>query len=246
MILYLHFHKCAGTSVISEFVKHFNHIKPHTNGKPIINGNLLDISKFTQTQVNNFCLKNKNMFMAIEFSFFHNSIHIPHDVHLITVIRDPLSRYISNYIHDTDTSRPVSYINQYNSSFNFETFCKLDIILKLKNMNPIKVNYNTCNYYTKLLNGISNLGNINLTEEHLRIAKMRLRQFKTIIIYENKDSFKLLNKYNIKTISHKNKARQQMHTEITDDFIHTFKKLNTYDYQLYNYACKLSDNQLLL
>lgn len=26
---------------------------------------------------------------------------------------------------------------------------------------------------------------------------------------------------------------------LTDDFIHTFKKLNTYDYQLYNYACKL-------
>ena len=104
IILFLHFHKCAGTSVNSAF-NNFKKYPLNRNGNPyktkdeilqFWNYNSLDFENFKKTLI-----ENNIEFIALEWNFFknYNAINFS-NIELITVMRDPYERYVSNMLHE--------------------------------------------------------------------------------------------------------------------------------------------------
>lgn len=234
MIIFIHFHKCGGTSIVSEFIKKVQPFEHHKNGNPVTKNNtLLDISSFDQQGFNKFALDNKHKFMALEFSFFKQGMGIPTSVKLITCLREPFSRFISNYKHDIDRSRPLSMINSGYQISDISNYCEHNFTYE-----GFPVNFNKDNYYTKFLNGITTYEDASIGLNHLEVAKRVLDRCDAILILEDSTTFELLKKYNINGIKHLNKAKIEL--DILKEFEEQFKKLNKFDYELYEYGKKLS------
>lgn len=236
IICFLHFHKSGGSS-INELFKKYNKYKPNSNGNPWNKSNtkIIKFWNYNKDKFENFknkLLSQKVNFVSLEWNFFkfYNEINLT-NIELIVCIRDPYKRYISN----------MMVCNNHNMhSFNDET-----ISWSRKRSNQkFKVNFNKYNYYTKMLNGFGDKPNIKINKTHLEIAKKILSKFSTIIILEDKETFRLLEKYNIYNIVHKHKNTKKQNTNVVCKF-EEFYKYNIYDYELYNYAIKLSHSKLI-
>ena len=240
IVHFQHFHKAGGTTITRLFCNHnkYNAFIPNRNGNPYIytpNGQKLvyRYDLFNHTQFNRLkkgLNRNNINFICLEWNFFKNfeSLNLK-NVALITVIRDPYDRYISNMKHDN-----VSNYSKYKKS-----------TIRYKQNREFPVNVNKSNYYTKILNGLGNLPNSDVTAKHLERAKSRLKKFNSIIILENPESYKLLQKHGVNyTNQHRNKSK---HPELKIKGItrKEFIKQNTYDYELYNYAKELSNQQIV-
>lgn len=106
LIWFLHFHKAGGTTVVELAQKNGERLfTPHANGAPLgDDGKPIDVSMMSSDELAKFvdaCKASRISFVASEF-------HTPDldylagrgDVRLITVVRDPLARYISNFDFD--------------------------------------------------------------------------------------------------------------------------------------------------
>tara|TARA_E500000178_G_C16915785_1_gene704862 strand:+ start:488 stop:1234 length:747 start_codon:yes stop_codon:yes gene_type:complete len=233
IIFFLHFHKCGGTTINSLF-NHFNKHKPSHNGNPWnkTNENIIKFWNYKKKKFNAFKKKLISQhvnFVAFEWNYFkyYNNIDFK-NIELIVCLRDPYSRYISNM--KMDKCNDMKYYNKQQKKWSNK---KAD--------QRFYINYNKYNYYVKMLNGYGDQPNIEVTNKHLEIAKKNLTKFSTVLILEDKDTFKLLKKYNINKITHKNKA---VSTTPVVTNIDEFKMNNKYDYALYNYAVKLSRKRL--
>ena len=234
IIFYLHFHKCGGTTINSLFKKYNKH-KPNTNGNTWCKSNN-KIIKFWNYKKNEFNAFKKKLnsqnikFVAFEWNYFkyYNSIDLK-NIELVVCIREPYKRYISNMKMD--------------NSYNMTSYNKQNLIWRRNRTNQrFNVNYNKYNYYVKMLNGFGDQPDIEINRTHLEIAKKNLEKFSTILILENKNTFKLLEKYNIYNITHNNQGSQS-NKKIVSNF-EKFKKNNKYDYELYDYAIELSRKKL--
>ncbi len=234
IIFYLHLHKCGGTTINTLF-KNYNKHKPNTNGNPWCKSNkkIIKFWNYNKNEFNAFKkrLNSQNInFVAFEWNFFkhYNSIDL-NNIELVVCIREPYKRYISNMKMD--------------NCHNMTSYNKKNVIWRRdRSVQTFNVNYNKYNYYVKMLNGFGDKPNIEINRKHLEIAKKNLEKFSTILILENKDTFKLLEKYDIYNIAHNNQGSQS-NKKIVSNF-EKFKKYNTYDYELYNYAIELSRKKL--
>ena len=130
-----------------------------------------------------------------------------------------------------------------NYKLNYKDWVKETIFWKTKdNVKKFKLNYNKYNYYVKLLNGLGDNPDIEINESHLDNAKNILSKFNTILILEDKNSFNLLNKYNIVYDNTKKNVCHEYNTNLIFPSYEEFKKENYYDYKLYEYAKELSEN----
>ena len=245
MILFLHFHKCGG-STINKCFNHYIKYKPNVNGNPFLvddEYNKKSIIKFWEykpDKINTFfhnIIEDKIQFIACEWNWFKYSDiqHINFDkINLITCIRDPFERFISNYNANggnTIFQTPEKYNNKilyWERSFTNQKF---------------KLNTNKYNYYVKLLNGLGNKPNAKINKTHLDNAKNILCKFNTIIILEKPETFKLLQEYGIAEVVTRNKSNKPKPI-ITQDFKDQFIINNKYDYELYNFAANLSISKL--
>ena len=236
IILFLHFHKAGGTSVVDMFDNYNKHI-PNANGNPRYNGDVIDFWNYKKKLFNIFkkyLINKKVNFIALEWNFFKFYNKINYDnLELITCIREPYERYISNLNFFFNTNQM-----ELTDSKIFNKFC---IIYNHSDNLRFKVNYNKYNYYVKMLNGFGDNWDIKVNRDHLEIAKNNLKKFNIIIILENKKSFKLLKKYGINEVKHSNKTKKKLINNLKLD---EFKKKNLYDYELYDFAIKLSNKQL--
>lgn len=233
IVFFLHFHKSGGSS-INYLFNHYNKHKPNANGNPWTEaGEIIKFWNYNKEEFNLFktyLLTKKINFVAFEFNFFklYDQIDLS-NIELIVCIRDPYKRYVSNMLFDN-----VEKMH----SFNNKTIWRIG---NKKTNGKYKVNYNKFNYYTKMLNGFGDMPDIEINDKHLEIAKNNLSKFSTIIILEDQETFKLLEKYDIYKMEHKNKNKNKKN--IIANF-EDFKNLNLYDYQLYEYAIELSKTQL--
>jgi hypothetical protein len=247
-IFFLHFHKCGGTTINKLMNKKIKFNK-NQNGNPI-NENKREIRfwNFNKEKFNEFkqMLKSTNVeFVAFEWNFFKNYEELElHDIELITCFRDPYDRFLSNmnvpyclinrtehYIYDTVkySAQNFKWINAHTK--NFKDFG-----------NNFYVSFNKFNYYVRKLCSLGNSPHIEINENHLKIAKERLKIFSTIIILENADSFKLLEKFGVDIMMVKNKNNNKgIKMTISRD---EFDKLNYYDIELYKFAIELSNTQI--
>lgn len=254
VIIYMHFHQAAGTTISNLFLFHskINGWNPGSNGNPHyeyregMHGNYvyehgcrgcgyMPISNFNQTMLNFFMkdvkLKNVN-FLSQEWSYFKDSTFLDFSyVHLITCIRDPYKRFVSDYYVCTNGNLdPVQFIEN-DRGWKIEGSRKF-------------VNHNKPNYYVSMLNGFGNTTpQPKLGIKHLKKAKEELHKFSAILILENPESFTLLEilfgvPYNGER---RHKAKEKKSINLTKE---EFKKMNELDFELYEYAKILSEKQL--
>ena len=229
IILFLHFHKCAGTT-INYLFNDFNKYPQNKNGNPFtIKNEIIQYWNYNSLDFENFknsLIERNIQFISLEWNFFKNydSINLS-NIDLITVLREPYNRYISNMLHY--------------KCYNMKIFEKK----KIKHRNNFLLNYNKFNYYTKMLSGLGNDLDTKITMKHFYDAKKNLEKISTIIILEIPETFNLLKKYNINNIVKKNITNKKNLKKLIIDQ-NFFIEQNRFDYLLYNYAIKLSKKQL--
>lgn len=236
VIIFLHFHKSGGTFINKLFINYNKYIK-NRNGNPWTpdNTKIIKFWNYNRTQFDNFinkCKYENVEFLSLEWNFFkfYNDLNY-NNIQLITCIREPYQRFKSNM--------------NYDSCFNYKDYINKTILWSRKNVKQnFNVNYNKYNYYVKMLNGFGDLPDIKITNTHLEIAKRNLEKFTTIIILEDINSFQLLTRYKINPDNQEKKNAHKYSRNINILSIDEFKKENFFDYQLYEYAKKLSNHQL--
>ena len=243
MIIFLHFHKAAGSSIITVLKREKKFFSPNKNGNPIYyprnskspitlvywNKNRDITDKWIKTQE-----KLGVQVLCLEWNFFNPHNIILDNIEYVICFRDPLKRFYSclNYESIRQLRRRVTP-NQFQ-------------LVTIKDQNFI-VTYNNNNYYTRMLCGLGESINLKMTEKHLEYAKKVLENFKVIIILENKKSYKLLQNIGIKNTSIPNNDKKTRYYIKKDDiFDKQFIENNKLDYNLYNYAIELSNKQLCL
>jgi len=232
IIIFLHFHKCGGSSINKMFGK-YKKFKVHKNCNPYRNNkNIIMFWNFKKNQFNKFkneLINNKVEYIALEWNYFkyYNTLDF-NNIELITCFRDPYERYISNMRFDNNKDS-----NKYNN--------KNIIWNQGYVMQRFFVNYNKFNYYIKMLNGFGNNPDIEVNNKHLKIAKNRLDKFSIILILEDKETFKQLDKFETTKIVKNNINKHNYKIEISRE---EFIEKNILDYELYEYAKKISYNNI--
>lgn len=238
------FHKCGGTTIIQNIlgckntIININEKLFYNNGNIWKNKNkkrqILEIWNFNQSQLD----KLKVPFFSLEWNYFtkYNQLDL-NQYKQIVCFRKPYSRYISE-INFNDPSRPPNLLT-------YDLFKKYPLQWKRKESpnQRFNINFNQDNYYTKMLNGLGQYHNINVDDSHLSNAKERLNKFSIILILEQKETFKLLEKIGVE-FSDKVKKKPIDKNILVDK--KAFEKNNKYDILLYQYAVQLSNQQLKL
>ena len=229
IIIHLHFHKCAGTT-INYLFDNFKKYPQNKNGNPFtINNEIIQYWNYNSSDFENFknsLIERNIQFISLEWNFFKNYDSISFsNIDLITVMREPYNRYISNML--------------YYKCYNMKIFEEK----KIKHYNNFLINHNKYNYYTKMLSGLGNDLDTEITMKHFYDAKKNLEKISTIIILEIPETFNLLKKYNINNIVKKNITNKKNFEKLIIDQ-NFFIEQNRFDYLLYNYAIKLSKIQL--
>lgn len=252
MIIFLHFHKAAGMSIVEFFRRsgyrfhyHNRNANPWDKKKPIY------FWRFETEKLKEWISTRKKCnFIACEWNFMKphvmNSMTESSDVTLVTCLRDPWKRYLSNYLYEPDRQLPKSILVPRNrirqgrvvDEHYILDFSKVNIMRDKRGLR-LRMNYNKDNYYVRMLNGMGEDWNTKITSEHLRIAKSVLAKFDVIIVIEIPESFRQLRRFSKRrNLGHAHPGRYQK-PKVSQSLIDEFKKRNYYDYQLYEFAKKL-------
>ena len=134
LVWFQHFHKAAGSSIVSIAAKNGEVLYPnHLNGNPIDNaGNYIPVWNYNHTDLLQFidhCEEIGCTFIAPEWGVA--DLHVlkaDPRVKIVTCIRDPYARFISNYVFDyrlgyTDHNNVRNYVGSKRSFsyFNYYT-----------------------------------------------------------------------------------------------------------------------------
>ena len=251
LILFLHFHKCGGSSIVNIFKKNnFQAYPINSNGNPKNEKHeIIKYWNFDKKQIAEFvedAMKQSTKFIALEWNYFNkinpscenDNLNLNTLFNQVICFREPHKRYISILKHD-----------EYSHNiFDYNEFKQLNLVWTRSDTNQkFNINYNKDNYYVAMLNGYGEShGEIEMNESHLAYAKLiLLKYFKAIIILENPVSFKLLEQFGIANVmeSERLNVRKLDNKIIVDK--QQFERNNILDYKLYEYAKELSSSQLL-
>ncbi len=237
LVWFQHLHKAAGTYVIRRAMANGEILYPkHENGNPCNEEGVIPLWEMDSNQLTDFidnCEKKGVTFVATEWGGpdFSTLAKDPR-VSLLTCLRDPINRLVSNYNYDhywmwTNSSNYTQYINEGNL-------------------------YSSPEYYTRIFSRNHDLAK-KIETSDLELAKKNITLFDNIIIAEtgmdalddlgwNKESdtthptfgskvraFHLLRKFRLKRLI--NYLRKVKHMPPEDLAIHDKNKL---DISLYN------------
>lgn len=176
LVWFQHFHKAAGTTIVELAKLNGLRLYPkHTNGSPLDNkGNVIPLWKYSNKELRLWfgeCMSKDIGFIATEWG-------CPDIVNLMqfqccttmSVFRDPLSRFISNFNYDrayafTSAKTLVEYLDS--------------------------VSYASNNYYTRMLLGIKKSSQA-VNDDQFEFALTALKAFDILIIQELPESFSFL------------------------------------------------------
>ena len=248
LIWFQHLHKAAGSTIVATAIRNNEKLFPnHKNGNPVDkNGNYLDFNDISQEELESFidnCQKKGVTFIATEWSSpdFEVLSKDPR-VSLITCIRKPLERLVSNFRYDL-----------------YRLYTGVDKIEKYIDSGDV---HTRNNYYCRVFAHEHSFDKI-IRKHSFKIAQRNLSLFDFIVIQENRNDFNKLNQYlnwSNKTL-HAGRSYSSMHPYIkllfhgqlnlflnylfkkkivvSDVFKQRFNKNNHYDQKLYNYAKNL-------
>ncbi len=149
LIWFQHFHKAAGTSIVDLAEANNERLwLNHQNGNPIDSrGNQIELWKYSEDELRRFinlCEKESITFIATEWGLpCLRVLSEDHRVKLITCLRDPLDRFVSNFYFDlyygfTLARKLEDYVATRGRSFTmFNYYCR---VLSGHNNSPHDVN----------------------------------------------------------------------------------------------------------
>lgn len=219
MYWFIHFHRSAGTSII-EMMKRENVklYQPNENGNPSYkNGDraLLPLWDFSEEWFKKFldyCKRINAEAFATEFGF-PSHLKKWHGAITLTVMRDPLKRFISNFNFNHK-------IGMVDKDVTVEDFYKGGAIETSKN------------YYYNLLSG-----------DGKQAPEDILRKIDCIVILEDKETFKNLDEIGLSSkLPHHHKTNKGVYKK-NEEFEKKFKEENKKDYKLYKLAKELANDK---
>lgn len=237
IICFVHFQRAGGSFVIKQFEKNgYKLPKNHKNGVPIdFSGNGIKFYDYDQDQLDKFVQKlNKEgvTLIAMHWHFFRkfNFKFALNKFIFVTMVRDPLSRQIANYCayhykcgDDMDKLRTKS---EENTLKNF-----------IDNNKDISDYHN---YYTRFLIQERDK-RIKITKEDVTRSLNMLRQFRSIGIYEDPNTWKIFEKNHNVVV--RPKKELTFEHKMSDEFVKWYRNENKLDYNLYNATKDLSQMQ---
>ena len=197
LIWFQHFHKAAGSSIVEAAIENGEKLWPHhQNGNPADPaGEQIPLWKFTPEQLDEFIEQCEHLgvtFIATEWGLPDiASLASRTNLHFVTVIRDPLSRFVSNFYYDlhngyTRARLLEHYVNSRSRTITMDNYyCRIlsrinnrkspvtesDYLAALSNLRHFVV-------IEKLENGIQKIANYldwQTEIEHRNINKLKLR-----------------------------------------------------------------------
>ena len=263
LIIYLHFHKAGGTSIVNAAKRTQNLFDPNGNGNPKFERGLNGTIKFwtySEPKLIDFvsqCLhQNKATFIATENHWFLNTSIINKEfkrqnrIELVTQIRNPFARFVSNYFFDV----------KYHAIGEPQRIKNISLIQRLRRYHSCgegseydvqcSVHWQAVNDWNMYVRVLTNQfdRNYNVTEQDLEIAKGELDKFDLVTVLEMPNLGDLWKEKYGMNIRHSNgnKKYNQIYAAERDkdeDFDEKFKKFeqefkrwNHFDYLLYEYA----------
>ena len=226
-VMFVHLRKAGGTSIV-DMASCLTKYPLQVNGNPY---NIIYILKLWEYSPEAFQLFKQFLksltveFVAMEYGFFKSfDNYYTSDLHLITCLRNPYKRFISNYNYDV--------YRGYVPPCTIEEYIQKDIY----NDGDL-VNCNKPNYYVTLLCGLQSEPDVVLTAKHLDQAKRNLARFDCVVILEQPETFAQLKQFGLSKRRHSNRTPRVTTFDLTEE---EFAKDNTYDYELYEYAKQLA------
>ncbi len=151
LIWFIHFHKAGGTSIVDLAQANRERFWPrHLNGNPVDDqGQQIKLWKYSDRELRHFidqCQNRQVTFVATEWAMPNLRV-LGHDrrIKLITCLRDPLARYVSNFYFDLHHGfTPARNLRQYKDTRErtitmFNYYCR---ILSHIDNDPIPINKN--------------------------------------------------------------------------------------------------------
>jgi len=231
---FLHMHRSGGTT-INYLFREFKKYPENNNGNPWKTQprEIIQFWDYGKEEFNNF-LQNltqmKVKFVAFEWNYFkHFEAIDTSQIRLLTSIRDPYARYVSNMFANNanrkEISNPIWWMNR-------------DLQWNWAYPQHFWVSYNKPNYYVRMMNGFGDEPHREVNQEHLETAKRNLDYFDVVIILEIAESFCLLRKFGVKYEGGASYAgSKNRKIGMTQE---QFKNLNELDYEFYEYARNIS------
>ena len=259
IVVFLHFHKAGGTSLIEYFDNHTIHydlrIDDISTSLEELGIASNDLNLKVNSSTNATLLSDSRFWNSIyergldvvnlEYNYVIPEVNAKLDAYRITQLREPFSRLRSTYERELDikcrkTEDVVSCITRSDNS------------LESWMLNPVErkawPGILGNNYYVRMLNGISDQLGTDVTPAHLETAKAVLDTFDTVLILEDggdvnlKKIHALLGKFDENVIPHSTNNRLKGYKEY-DRIVEAankvrplFEKRNRLDLELYSYA----------
>ena len=230
MIIFAHLHKAAGTSVVNAAIKSgFRLPERHANGHPVDDrGRNILLDRMEKTDVDAFFsrLHERDVrFVAIEWGFprFEYLSDIE-DLQLVTILRDPVDRAISNYRMD------IVYQYAGGNVFGFDSYTR-ESVLHCAN-----------NYYVRFFCGLSPTDSIDM--DHYEYAKKLLAEHFRVVVLGKDELDTSFSQFGFKksAFSHDNRLhgsgeyldyRGVRALRVKDEDIIKFIACNSYDIALF-------------
>jgi hypothetical protein len=241
LILFLHFHRAGGTSIV-RMLSHAGKAPhtPHVNGNPWFEdrSGLIEFWHFDRQRFNHWIdeiVSQGVEFIACEWDFLcaENRRHTDR-LALITCLRDPFERMISNYVSKGGDQRWGDIRRWYDSE---PLWWK-----RRSSKRSFPLSHNLPNHYVRMLNGLGTDPTAVLDHGSLEEARRSLRLFESIVILEIPDSFGRLSRYGISGPVLRLNGRNRNALDIPRGFREEFIEQNALDYELYKYARDICQN----
>ena len=171
IIWFQHFHKAAGSSVVAAARLNGERFWPsHINGNPTNSaGEQLTLSSYSKDQLSKFITQCKELgvtFIATEWALPQlDALKQDDSTIIVTVVRDPLARFVSNFYYDLH--------NGYTTARSIQTY-----------VNSSSRTFTMDNYYCRILAKLDNR-NSTVTRREFETAKETLAKFDTVVSLEH-------------------------------------------------------------
>lgn len=239
MILFQHFHKAGGSSIVAMLKRadlcfHTSNL----NGNPWTEGKerLIPFWAFGGAELTDWLADIEARGVEVicsEWAFFGLATRgVWSALTLVTCLRDPMERMISGYCSSGGDDRWKGIERWYDQA---------TLRRKLAPGEKMVVTHNHRNHYVRLLSGRSDTIEGELIEKDLEAAQETLAMFDSVLILELAPSFRLLERYGVTGPPiHRNKRSPKRRAQISDAFRRRFIEENQLDYALYREARTIS------
>ena len=243
LILFLHFHRSGGTSIVQMFSRAGRVLHdPHVNGNPWLGdrSGLVEFWRFDRRQFTGWIDEITSQgveFIACEWDFLRRENRCPRDgLALVTCLRDPFERLVSDYV-SKGGDRLWGDIRRW---YDTEPL----LWKRASSTRSFPLSHNLPNHYVRMLNGLGTAPEAGLDHDSLKEARRSLNLFEAVLVLEMPESFGLLGRYGVSGPVLKLNGRSRRTLIIPKGFKEEFVRQNALDYELYNYAREICHGAL--